>query len=280
MAIRIITDSASDIQPLRDDLTVLPMTVAFGNTQYRDGIDITNERFYEMLIESDELPKTGAVTPYEFEQALEAAAAAGEEAIVITLSSKLSVTHQNAHLAAEEAGVAARIVDSENVCIGQRILVEHALWLVDEGFPADEVVARLEGAKGRIRLVALLDTLEYLRKGGRVGALAAGVGAMLSIKPVIAIKDGAVAVVGKARGSKNGRNLLSEIVDQTGGIDYRMPFALAYSGLSDKLLMKYVEDSRSLWEGMVDGLPIYTVGATIGTHAGPGAVAVAFFSKE
>ena len=130
-------------------------------------------------------------------------------------------------------------------------------------------------------MVGLLDTLEFLRRGGRIPASAAALGKLLSIKPVITITDGVVELLGKARGSKNGRNLLTQQVEAAGGIDFSMPIELAYAGLDDALLRKYVEDSRHIWEGHVelDDLPVHTVGATIGTHVGPGAIALAFFKR-
>ena len=129
--------------------------------------------------------------------------------------------------------------------------------------------------------MALLDTLEYLRRGGRIPSTVGAIGELLSIKPVIAIEDGEVAILGKARGSKNGRNLLNQQIEKTGAIDFSKPLALGYTGLSSKLLRKYLADNRALWEGHIseDELPIHSVGATIGTHAGPGAIAVAYFCE-
>ena len=171
------------------------------------------------------------------------------------------------------------MVDTKSVTVGEHILVDYALRLVDEGRTAAEVAAAVEAAVDRVCVVGLLDTLEYLKRGGRISAAAGTVGELLSIKPVITIDDGEVAVLGKARGSKNGRNLLRQQVENAGGIDFSMPVMLGYSGLSDKLLRKYVKDSRSVWEGNIaeDDIPTLMVGATIGTHVGPGAVAVAFF---
>ena len=113
-------------------------------------------------------------------------------------------------------------------------------------------------------------------------AAAATVGQLLSIKPVISVEDGEVVVLGKARGSKNGRNLLTQQIEKSGGVDFSMPIALGYAGLDDGLLRKYIEDSRAIWEGNmhVDALPVHSVGATIGTHVGPGAIALAFFKKS
>lgn len=281
MPVRIITDSGSDIlSGEHEGLVVLPLSIMFGTTTYADGVDLSHERFYELLVEEDDLPKTGQVNPFAFSQAFEEAYEAGDEVVCITLSSKLSGTYQSALTAASEAKVVVRVVDSLSVCVGERVLVEYALRLAAAGKSAVEIAEELEHVRGNVCVVGLLDTLEYLKRGGRISAAAAGVGALLSIKPVITIDDGEVKVLGKARGSKNGRNLLSEQVEKAGGIDFSMPVALGYAGLSDKLLRKYIADSRAIWEpGFPDGqLPVHTVGATIGTHVGPGAIALAFFT--
>ena len=279
MAVHIITDSGSDIVCSDDPrLTVLPLSVSFGETVYRDGEDLTHEHFYELLVEGDELPKTGQVNPYAFGEAIAAAREAGDEPLVITLSSGLSGTYQSACTAAAEAVGEVHVVDSKNVTVGERVLVECALRLADKGLSAGEIAADLERARDRIVVIGLLDTLEYLRRGGRISAAAGAFGEMLSIKPVITIADGRVELLGRARGSRNGRNLLSQQVENSGGIDFSMPLALGYAGLSDALLRKYIRDSRHLWEAYPgDELPVYTVGATIGTHVGPGAIALAFF---
>lgn len=282
MKTRIITDSASDIlEGEYENLTVLPLCITFGTVTYLDGVDLTHERFYELLVEEDELPKTGQVNPYAFGQVLDEVHAAGQEAVVITLSSKLSGTHQSAITAAAQAKGVVRVVDSLSVCVGERVLVECALRLAEKGLGAVEIADQICALRDRVCVVGLLDTLEYLRRGGRISAAAGAVGELLSIKPVIAIRSGEVALLGKARGSKNGRNLLNQQVEAAGGIDFGMPIALGYAGLSDRLLRKYVADSRDLWEaGFPDGsLPVHTVGATIGTHVGPGAIALAFFRK-
>ena len=138
----------------------------------------------------------------------------------------------------------------------------------------------MNSAKGKIRLLALLDTLKYLRKGGRISSVAAVAGEMLSIKPVVAIERGEVKLVGKAMGSKKGNNLLTQLVDRFGGIDFSMPYALGYSGLSDEFLKKYLNDSEKLWKEHTDSVPSYMIGSTIGTHVGPDAIAVAFFSNN
>ena len=277
--IKIITDSASDIvDNIREDLEILPMTIAFGEEEYQDGVSLTHTMFYEKLIESDVLPVTSQISPYVFEQAYHAAKEQGHQVIVITLSSKLSGTWQSANIAADGYEDMVKIVDSANAAIGERTLVEYALQLKDAGLAYEEIVNKLEQDKGRIRLIALLDTLEYLKKGGRISATVALAGGLLSIKPVIAIRDGEVVMLGKARGSKQGNNLLMEQIKAAGGIDFEKPYVLGYTGLSDVMLQKYIADHEAVWKGTVDSLPTGSVGGTIGTHVGPGAIGVAFFA--
>ncbi len=278
--IRIITDSASDIiPPLEPNLTVLPMTVRFGDTEYKDGIDITHSEFYEKLIESDELPATSLISPAVFADAYEQAALTQEELIVITVSSKLSGTYQSAVLASEDYPKHVHVFDSRSAAIGEQILVRFALQLIDQGLSVPEILRELEQARERVHVVALLDTLEYLKKGGRVPSSVAFVGGVLSIKPVLCIRDGEVHMLGTARGSRNGSNFLIKEIEKTEGIDFSMPLCLGYSGLDDHLLQKYIKDSEAIWHGHEECLNITTLGATIGTHAGPNAIAIAFFSR-
>lgn len=280
MSVRIITDSASDMSPAEHPaLRVLPLSVTFGSDVYMDGVDIDHQRFYEMLVERDELPKTGQVNPYAFSQAFAEAREAGDEAVIITVGAKLSGTNQSARTALAEApGGDVFVVDSNNVTLGERVLVEYALRLVDEGRSAAQIAAAVEAVRDRVVVIGLLETLEYLVRGGRLSAAAGAVGTLLNVKPVVAAEDGLIVQLGKARGSKNGRNLLNQKVEQAGGVDFSMPLALGYTGLSDAVLKKYIEDSAALWAGHAENeLPIHTIGATIGTHVGPGAVAVAFF---
>ena len=281
MSVRIITDSGIDLPGELDPrLTVIPLGITFGTTTYADGVDLTNDRFYEMLIESDELPKTSQATPYAYQQVFEQVRSAGEEAVVITLSSALSGTYQSAVTAAADYPE-VHVVDGKNVTIGQSLLVLYALRLVDEGLGAAEIAEKVEAVVGRVCLLALLDTLEYLKRGGRIPKSVGAIGELLSIKPVVGVEDGEVVMLGKARGSKNGRNQLHQQVEKH-GIDFTMPVLLGYTGLSQKLLKKYLDDNRAIWEGMVaeEDLPITSVGATIGTHVGPGAIALAFFAKN
>ena len=281
MKIRIITDSAADLpRPCRPEVTVLPMAVTFGEEQFLDGVDLTHRQFYEKLIEGDALPTTSQINPAQFEEAFRQAVDAGENVVAILLSSKLSGTCQSARIAAEEFPGRVFVVDSENATIGEQILVLRALSLADQGLDAAAVAKRLEAEKQDIRLVALLDTLEYLKRGGRISPSVALVGGLLSVKPVVAVEHGEVVMLGKARGSKNGNNLLVQEIRKTSGVDFDRPYLLGYTGLEDSLLQKYIADSAALWTEHTDARPVGTIGGTIGTHVGPGAVAVAFFQQS
>ena len=277
--LRIITDSGSDFcQPFPENLTVIPLTIHFGEEEYRDGETIDHKTFYEKLISGKELPTTSLIPPGEFESAFKKASENGETVIAIVLSSKLSGTYQSAALAADGFDN-VYVVDSMNATIGEQILVKYALQLVEKGMSASEIVAELERAKSHVNLMGVPDTLEYLHRGGRVSKTVAVLGGALNIKPVLRLVDGVVVMIGKARGSKNGNNYLIQEVSKS-GVDFTKPLCLGYTGLSDEQLQRYISDSRQLWEGKIDQLPISTVGATIGTHVGPGAVIVAFFDNQ
>ncbi len=275
--IRIITDSCSDISINNNmGITVLPMKVRFGNVEYHDGVDISTKEFYEKLIENDDLPSTSLVSPAAFEDQYIKAQENDEALLVITVSGKLSGTYQSAVLTADDYDN-VYVVDSKSVAVGENILVLYALELINKGMPVEDVVKTLEQVREQIHVLALLDTLEYLKKGGRISSTVAFVGGALSIKPVVAIKDGEVAMIGKARGTKKGNNYLIEEIENTSGVDFKKPICLGYTGLGDELLQKYILDSKSLWEGNEESLRISHIGPTIGTHVGPGAIAVAFF---
>ena len=279
MKTRIIVDSTADLMPeIKERVNVVPLTVKFGDEEFIDGVTIDNKTFYEKLIESDSLPTTSQATPDAFMTEFEKAKEAGEAAVVITLSSKFSGTYQSAMIAAEEYEN-IYVVDSSSVAMGGGILIELALRLLDEGKNAEEIAKILEEEKQKIVIVALLDTLEYLKKGGRISKAVAFAGGVLNIKPVISVTDGEISMLGKARGSKMGNNLLVQEIEKSGGIDFSKPVLLGYSGLSDVILNKYIEDSRHIWEGNLEEVRYTTVGSVIGTHIGPGAVVVAFFKN-
>lgn len=280
MKVRLIVDSTADLIPdLKNKLTVVPLTVHFGNEEYIDGVTITHKEFYEKLVESDVLPSTSQATPAAFEKVFEEVSKAGESAVVITLSAKLSGTYQSAMIAAESYEK-IYVVDSDSVAIGTGILVELAMGLADSGMDARSIAQKLEEEKKNVRIIAMVDTLEYLKRGGRVSKTVAFAGGLLNIKPVLSVSAGEISILGKARGSKQGNNLLVTEIEKAGGVDFEKPVLLGYTGLSDVLLQKYIEDSKALWQNSKNALNTTVIGSVIGTHAGPGAIAAAFFCNQ
>lgn len=279
MSVQIIVDSTVDMpERMKDRFRIVPLTVHFGAEEFIDGVTIDKHRFYERLVESDELPTTSQASPAAFDAIFSDVASVGDSAVVVTLASKFSGTYQSACIAAAEYDN-IYVVDSKSAAIGSGILAEYALECADKGMDAKTIAETLEKKRDEICLIALLDTLEYLKKGGRISKTVAFAGGLLNIKPVITVVDGEIQVIGKARGSKQGNNLLVQKIHESGGIDFDEPIILGYSGLSDSYLKKYVEDSRDIWQDKADSLDSTLICSVIGTHAGPGVVAVAFFKK-
>lgn len=275
MSIRIITDSGSDITQAEAalwNIEVLPLKTIFGTEEFLDGFTITHADFYRKLAEQP--ATTSQVTPAQYEAAFDAAAQAGDQILCITLSSLLSGCHQSAIIASD--GLPVRIVDSGSVCVGQRILVELAVSLRNQGLSIDEIVAILETEKKRIRIYAMLDTLEYLKRGGRISSAAALAGTLLNIKPLITVTDGAVSLVGKARGEKKAGQMLTDLISKH-EIDHALPFCLAFSGPAEPQLRAYAAENSSVFGAKP---PVSSIGSVIGTHTGPGVVGAAFFAKS
>lgn len=281
MAVKILVDSASDIdaeEAKELGVELLSMEVEIEGKKYMDGVELTHRQFFEKLIESSELPRTSQINPFRFEEKFAELTEQGHDVVAITISSKLSGTYSGAASAAKKFSGRVFAVDSLNASLGEKILCRYALELAGKGASAQEIASELEKARRRINVLARLDTLHYLKKGGRISAITAIAGQMLSVKPVIGIVGGEVKMVGKAIGSKKGNNLLNSLVEKK-GVDFGMPFLVAYSGLSDIVLNKYIEDSRHLWEQGTNSIPVSPIGSTIGTHIGPGAIGVAFFEQ-
>ena len=283
MAVKLISDSACDISQSEAkelNITVLPLKTMIDGVEYLDGVTITTQEFYDKLETCKELPTTSQLSPAEFEDVFQPAVENGDEIVVVTISGKLSGTSQSASIAAADHPGKVWVVDSESVTIGQRILIMYAVGLRDKGLSGQEIAEQLNRIKSRVCLLARVDTLEYLVRGGRLSKTAGFAGALLNIKPVISVEDGEVRVLGKARGSKQSDNMLTDFIQKKGGVDFNLPVMLAYSGTDDALLKGYIDNSRTLWQEHLNSLPVTMIGSTISTHAGPGAIAVAFFADK
>lgn len=276
MSVKIVVDSTVDLVPeVKAQVKTVALSVLFGEQEYKDGVTITPEKFYEMLTGSEQLPTTSQPTPAAFEDAYRELVEAGHEVVCITIASKLSGTYQSATIAADEFPGKVFVVDSRSAAIGAGLLVEWALKLAEEGKNGQEILEALMEKRKEIRLYAVVDTLEYLKKGGRLSASVAFVGGVLNLKPIISLEESEIKVIGKARGQKAAFTALTNAC-QEAGIKFEEPFMLGYTGCSDENLSKYLAENEDLWPA--DSKKVI-IGSTIGTHAGPGAVAMAFFAK-
>ena len=281
MGVKIIIDSSADVAPsIKDRFETVPLSVFFGEEKFIDGVNLSHAEFYEKLRQSAELPKTSQATPFECAEVFERVTANGDDAVFLTISKKLSGTYQSAALAAQDFPGKVFVVDSGSVTLSAGILAEYALSLADEGLGAAEISEKTEAVKQRVELVAMVDTLEYLKKGGRISKTVAFAGELLSFKPVISVEDGEIKLLGKARGAKQGNNLLEAEIEKAGGVDFDMPVLLGYTGTDDSTLKRYINDFSRLWNEHQSALRISDVGSVVGTHAGPGAIAAAFFAKR
>ena len=191
MAVRIITDSASDISQERAaewGITVLSLKVRFGDEEFLDGVTLKPKDFYAKLVETDEIPKTSQITPFEYEQEYRKATDAGDELICFTLSLGVSGSYQSACIAAEDYEDRVFVVDTRQFCISQYIVVQRAVQLRDQGLSAKEIVAQISEEMKKAHVIAVFDTLEYLKLGGRISSAAAFAGNVLMIKPVLTIE--------------------------------------------------------------------------------------------
>ena len=283
--IKILIDSASDIteeEAKQKGIYMIPMEVRFGEEVYLDGVNLLPAAFLDKLIESNELPKTSQINEYRWTEKFTELTASGDQVIAITISSKLSGTYNSAKMAAKKFPGQVYVIDSLSAATGERILADYGLQLIKSGKSVEDIVSELEVKKSKIQVIAVVDTLKYLRKGGRISTLTAFAGELLSIKPVISVINGEVKMIGKAMGSKKSNNLLMQLVQKCGGIDFAMPYGLIFSGYRNEYLSKYINDSQVLWQEHIQDakdIPIYPYGSTIGTHVGPNALGMAFFAK-
>lgn len=280
MSVKIITDSSCDLsaaQAAELDILLVPMTVRFGQEEYRSGFDITNEEFYDKLAKSKELPTTSQPTPYDFETIFQKIANDNDEAVVLCISSELSGTFQSATIAAGNFEDRIHVVDTRAVSIVQRLLLEYASNLRAKNTSAAQIAAMVEEKKKDVRAFGVVDTLEYLIKGGRLSKAAGAIGSMLGIRPVLTLANGRLEVAGKARGAKGAISMTNKLISEM-NIDFSMPAAIGYTGFEAAVVDPYLNAADSPWAG--HDVPVYQVGSTVGTHTGPGLFLITFFEKS
>ena len=276
--IRIIADSACDLclEAAKDlNVEIIPLNVKIGETTYRDRYDLEPEQFYEMLSNAKELPKTSMINPFEWETIFKKVNDAGDEAVVITMSSALSGTYQAANIAADDYDC-IHVVDSRSITVTEQALVRYACMLRDNGRNASNIADMLRSEADELKIVAIVDTMDYLKAGGRVSGAVAAVGSLLNIKPLIGQADGKLSLLGKARGYKNAMVQMKKLSNNF-GIDYTKPVVFAYSGDIASTLDDYIEGCKEEFSGYEKNIHKTIAGATIGTHTGPGCITIGFF---
>jgi DegV family protein with EDD domain len=280
MGIKIVTDSTSEISQAEAKelaIAVVPLKTIFGEDVYRDGIDLSPEAFYDKLAQAKESPTTSQPAPFDFEQTFRQAQAAGDQIVVICMAASLSGTWQSALVAREKCGGDIWIIDSATATVGLQLLVRLAISLREAGKTAAEIARIIEEEKERVCLFAAIDTLEYLHKSGRLSGAYTLAGTLFQVKPLISLQKGELKVIGKSRGLKKAQAELFQLVNAAGGIDHSKPFGIGYTGGYEHL-SQFEQECRQRFAGHE---PIIgSVGSVVGTHAGPGAVAITFFKRN
>lgn len=282
MAVKFIIDSASDMSEQNAHeigVTLIPMQILINGEEYYDGVTLTPEDFFDKLEQSKEFPQTSLINQYRWEEKFKELTKDGDEVVAIVLSSKLSGTYNAAVEASKNFEEKVFVVDSLSAALGERLLLQYGMELAKLGKTAKEIKEELDEKRHNVKLVAIINTLKYLKKGGRISATTAFVGEILSIKPAVSLINGEVKMIGKVKGLKKGNRYLNEKINELGGINFNMPYGLLYSGNDDTNLQNYVQDSKQVWEHATNHMPIYKLGSTIGTHIGPGAYGIAFFEN-
>jgi DegV family protein with EDD domain len=276
MTVRIVTDSTADIpldQAKASDITVVPLTVFFGDEAYLDGVELDSESFYAKLHASKDLPRTSQPPPAAFQEAYKRLINERADAILsVHLSSKLSGTYQSACTARDTLPdtfqkIPIEVIDSLNISIAMSRAIIRAAREAREGVSLPEIKAHLLNELARTRILCVLDTLEYVRRGGRIGGARAFLGNMLSVKPIISLKDGEVIAVEQPRTRSKAYARIAELVQEMGEIEY-----ISIAETTDGYAQQLEKEIKTVYAG---DLPIYKLGAVLGTHTGPGTAAIA-----
>lgn len=272
MSIRIITDSTSDIGPEKAKewgVTLVPLKVIFGEEEFLDGVDLQLEEFYKRLVTSEKLPTTSQPDPEAFLKVFQEAGEAGDEVVVITISSNLSGTCQSASLAKSMCGYdKIYIVDSMQVTCSMLMLVRRAMELREAGKTGAEIAEILEAEKNKYRLYAAIGDLKFLEKGGRLSKVGAAAGSMLNLKPVITITEGGVVkLAGMGRGRNGAYQKILKLIEADGGLDESREFCIGYTGDEETMVpfREYLSDKLDMGKALET-----RIGTVIGTHGGPG----------
>jgi DegV family protein with EDD domain len=274
VTVRIVTDSAADIPPAlaqQHGIVVVPLTIRFGDESFVSGVELSAEAFWQKLRTSSDAPATAAPSAGDFQEAFEKLFADGATGIVsIHLSSKLSATYQSAVVAAQEVGGQVEVVDSLAVSGSQALLVLHAAERAAAGATAAEIVSEITAMVPNVRLYGAIDTLEYLRRGGRIGGAQALLGTMLKVKPVVSLDDGIVEPVARVRTHAKALEHIADLVAADKGRLGRLLVLNGDAPDTDRFLSMLASSVT------VPPSDVWTLGPIVGAHAGPGILGVAY----
>ena len=280
MGIRIITDSTSDIpfdQQSKLGIEIVPLSVRFGSKEYVDGVTLTKPQFYQLLKECDQLPTTAQVNPDHFAEVFQKDLDAGDEIVGIFISSKLSGTLQSAEIAKKMLNTdRIHLIDSRNVTFGLALLVYEAAKMRDEGRSAVEICQEVENLIARLKFYIILDTLKYLKMGGRLSSSSAFLGTVLHIKPIVSVIDGEVVVVDKKKGQKAAvEYIMQKTAKEKPDLNYKIVFGDSHAPDFSALMQQALNE-----QALVTDSESVEMGAVVGTHGGPGCAGLAYIAQE
>jgi len=280
MGIRIVVDSTSDLTDEiieKYNIKMVPLTVNFENESFLDKVELSTKEFFDKLEAAEKLPTTTLVSPGTFVEVFSEILLEGDQVLGMFIASELSGTYDSARMAKDMIGSEdIHIVDTKSVCLGSFALVLEAIRLVEEKKPIEEIVNELEALKEKTVVVAALDTLKYLEKGGRLSKGQAVIGSLLNIKPIIAVKDGKISVIDKIRGRNKTIKWFDEWIEKN-NFDLSDKTVLLFHGRAYeqlKVLRNTIEEKYNI-KNIIE----QEIGAVIGTHAGPGVLGIGFINK-
>lgn len=278
MGIRIMTDSTADLNEdiiNEYNIKIVPLNVHFGEQVYKDKIEISSDDFFNKLEENEEMPSTSQTNPHEFVEAFNEVINEGDEVLLITLAEELSGTYNSAILAKQMVdSKKVHIVDSKNTSIGLGLLVLKAAKMNKEGIDVDCIINEIEKIKKNIKLIMVLETIKYLKKGGRLSASKALIANFLNVKPILKLDDANIVFESKVRGMKKGLKYIVEYIGEHVNKDSDIMVTSSNINENVKIVINKLKEKY-----IFNNIYVCRMGSIIGTHAGPGAIGLSIIGK-
>ena len=277
--IRIITDSLCDMTmdyAKELNIDIMPLTVRFGEKEYKCGVDLSNEDFYDKLENSEDAPSTAAVNPFDFEEIFRKYIDAGDEVVAILFSKYMSATFQSATIAADNIqSEHLRLIDCENGAMGQALLIQTAVAMRDNGLSADEIADNIRALLPKTMTYIVVDTLEYLKRGGRISKSAALIGGLIKLHPVLQVVADGAKPIDKVKGKKSCNAwLINKLKEQPADTDYKL--VIGHSNAPDRA---EAFKEQLIEAGITNEIFITCIGPIVGTHIGPNCLGIGYIEK-